>query len=269
MSLIDPSAHVDAGADLATGVTVGPGAIIEQGVIVGRGSRIGPYAVLMKGTRLGEQVRVEAGAALGGAPQDLKFEGGDSFVTIGDRTIIREYVTVHRCVRPGGITRVGADCMLMATSHVAHECVVGDGVMVANGVTLAGYVQVGDRAFLSGNVVVHQFVRVGRLAMVGGGSAVRQDIVPFCLADGHPARPCGLNGVGLRRADFSEAEVGVLKAAYRVLFGAGRPLAEALAQLDEMARNRLAAIAELADFIRASDRGIARPRGVDDSAPSG
>jgi len=262
MPIVDPSARVHADACLGDDVIVDAGATVEAAVTIGRGSHIGLNAVLHSGTEVGEQVAVGVGAVLGGTPQDLKFAGGQSGVRVGDRTVVREYATVHRCVEPGGVTLVGSDCLLMATSHVAHECVLGDAVIVANGVMMAGHVAVGDGAFLSGNVIVHQFIRIGRLAMIGGGSAVRQDVVPFCMADGHPARPLGLNTVGLRRAGFSAATIRELKRAYRILFSKGAKLADRLERLQELAvlDDGGAETAELRAFVVASERGIARPR---------
>lgn len=259
MPTIHPSAHVSQGAALAEDVIVGPGAVIEDGVAIGAGSRVGHYAVLLPGTVVGENVRIEVGAVLGGVPQDLKYDGGESGVSVGDRTVIREYVTVHRCVAPGAVTRIGADCMLMATSHVAHECVVGDGVMVANGVTLAGHVTVGDGAFISGSVLVHQFTEIGKLVMVGGASSVRQDLIPFCLAEGHPARPMGLNRVGLRRAGLGPEQMHTLRAAYRTLFGSGLNLVEALDRLEELTGEDAGLVGEIIALIKRSERGIARP----------
>jgi UDP-N-acetylglucosamine acyltransferase len=260
MPEIHRSAHVSPRAELAEDVVVEPGAVIEEGVTIGGGSKVGYHAILLPGTTVGEEVRIEAGAVLGGLPQDLKYKGGESGVIIGDRTVIREYVTVHRCVEPGQFTRVGADCMLMATAHVAHECVVGDRVMVANGAILAGHVFVGDAAFVSGSVVVHQFARIGQLVMVGGASAVRQDLIPFCLADGHPARPVGLNRVGLRRAGFSAARLRTLHNAYRILFRSGLKLEEALMELGSIDGEGSDQVGEIVEHIRSSERGIARPR---------
>lgn len=259
MASVDPVARVHPDAELADDVVVGFGAVVEAGVRVGAGSVVGPHALLYSGTTIGEGVKVGAGAAIGGEPQDLKFRGGDSGVRIGDRTVVREYATVHRCVEPGRITVVGSDCLLMATAHVAHECALGDRVIVANGVMLGGHVVVGDGVFLSGNVVVHQFTAIGKLAMVGGGSAVRQDIVPFALADGHPARPMGLNVVGLRRAGMDEGAIRMLKRAYRALFASGRTLGERLHEVTEGAPEQ-AEVAELVRFVRESARGVARPR---------
>lgn len=259
MANVDQAARVHPDARLADDVRVEIGAMVEADVTIGAGSVIGPHALVYSGTTVGEGVQVGAGAVLGGTPQDLKFRGGESGVRIGDRTVIREYVTVHRCVEPGCITAVGSDCLLMATSHVAHECILGDRVIVANGVMLAGHVELGDGVFLSGNVVVHQFTSIGRLAMVGGGSAVRQDIVPFALADGHPARPKGLNVVGLRRAGMSEETVRALKRAFRGLFASGSTLAERLDRVSAAATD-CPEITELVAFVRDSERGVARPR---------
>ena len=259
MITVDPAARVHPDALLDEGVTVEMGAMIDAGVTVGSDSVVGPNAVLYAGTDVGRRVQVGAGAVLGGVPQDLKFRGGESGVRIGDGTIVREYVTVHRCVEPGATTVVGRDCLLMATSHVAHECVLGDRVMVANGVMMAGHITVGDGVFLSGNVVVHQFTRVGKLAMIGGGSAVRQDVVPFCLADGHPARPRGLNVVGLRRAGMPEERIRALKRAFRLVFRVTGTLESRLDQALAVAPDNQEII-ELVEFMRASERGIARPR---------
>lgn len=259
MAQVDSAARVHPDARLADDVSVEMGAMIEAGVTVGAGSVIGPHALLYAGTTVGEQVRVCAGAVLGGTPQYLKFGGGESGVIIGDRTVVREYVTVHRCVERGQTTVVGSDCLLMATSHVAHECVLGDRVIVANGVMMAGHVTVGDGVFLSGNVIVGQFTSIGRLAMISGGSAVRQDIVPFAVADGHPARPKGLNTVGLRRAAMSDDTIRKLKRAYRTLFVSGSALEDRLEEAAASAESS-AEVAELIAFVRDSERGVARPR---------
>ena len=255
MPTIHPSAHVDPTVDLPDDVIVGPGVVIEGRVCVGRGCQIGPHAVLQRGTTLGTDVYVAVGATIGGLPQDVKFKGGESGVVIGDRTAVREYVTVHRCVEPGAVTRVGADCMLMATSHVAHECVLGDRVMLANGVVMAGHVTIDDGAFISGNVQIHQFTRLGRLALIGGGSKVLRDVLPFCVADGHPARIHGLNLMGLRRAGFDREQIRSIKEAYRVIFTSRLKLNDALARLNELGTNGNAVSAELVAFVRGSERG--------------
>ena len=259
MPRIHPAAHVDSEAELADDVIVGPGAVIERGVRIGRGCQIGPHAVVHRGTTLNEEVYVSVGAVIGGVPQDLKFKGGASGVEIGPRTAIREYVTVHRCSTPGAVTRVGAECMLMATSHVAHDCTLGDRVVLANGANLGGHVTIGDAVFVSGHAQIHQFIRVGTLVMIGGGSKVIKDLPPYCVADGHPARLFGVNVTGLRRAGLGVEEIGQIKEAYRVLFASGVKLQDALATLDMLGSDGNSRGAELAVFVRKSERGIARP----------
>jgi UDP-N-acetylglucosamine acyltransferase len=198
---------------------------------------------------------------IGGEPQDLSFEGCESRVVIGDRNVIREGVTIHRSTQSGGVTRVGSDCFLMAYAHLAHDNQIGDRVIIANNAALAGHVQVADRAFLSGNVGVHQFCRIGRLAMLGGNSKAVQDCLPFVIADGHPARACGLNVVGLRRAGIGAAQLRALKEACRLLLRSGLRREQAL--------ERMAALAdplvdEMIAFVRVSKRGFAHGRHATD-----
>jgi UDP-N-acetylglucosamine acyltransferase len=259
------TAIVSSEAQLGLGVTVGPGAVVEGRAVVGDRCEIRAHAVIKRFTTLGAGNRVFEGAILGTEPQDISFNDDvESGLVIGDRNTIREGVTVHRSTRPGGCTVVGSDCFLMAYSHVAHDDRLGDRVIVANNVALAGHVDVGDRAFLSGGVVVHQFCRVGRLAMVGGNSKVVQDCLPFVITDGHPARARGLNVVGLRRAGFSAAQVRTLKEAYRLLLRAGLPLADAL---ERMAALHDPLADEMIAFARASKRGFAHAHrtGSDDA----
>jgi UDP-N-acetylglucosamine acyltransferase len=241
-------------ATLAPDVRVGPFAVIEDEVALGPGCEVRAHAVLKRFTSLGAANVVHEGAVLGGEPQDVSFEGGPSELRIGDRNRIREGVTIHRGSGLGSATVVGSDCFLMAYSHVAHDCHLADGVILANNVAMAGHVEVGERAFLSGGVVVHQFCRVGRLAMVGGNAKVVQDCLPFVITDGVPARARGLNIVGLRRAGIGASEVRALKEAFRLLVRGGIPLAEAL---DLLARLQEPLVDELAAFVRASRRGFA------------
>lgn len=254
MSLRHPSALVDPDARLAADVVLGPHALVEGGVDIGARTEVLARAVVKRYTTLGADNRVHEGAVLGGEPQDLGFKGGASALVVGDRNRIREGVTVHRA-SAGGETRIGSDCFLMAYAHVAHDDRLGDGVILANNVALAGHVHVGDRAFLSGGVVVHQFCRVGRLAMVGGNSKIVQDCLPFVITDGVPGRARGLNAVGLRRAGFTAAQLRALKHAYRILLRSALPLDTALQTLDAMA-DPLAD--ELAAFVRSSKRGFHR-----------
>jgi UDP-N-acetylglucosamine acyltransferase len=251
---IHPSALVSPRARLGQGVVVGPFAVVEDDVAIGDDCEIRAHAVIKRFTELGAHNTVHEGAVLGGEPQDVSFAGQDSRLVIGDRNVIREGVTIHRSTKAGGATLVGSGCFLMAYSHIAHDDRLGDQVIVANNVALAGHVEVADRAFVSGGVVVHQFCRIGRLAMVGGNAKVVQDCLPFVITDGAPARARGLNVVGLRRAGLSASQLRTLHQAYRCLLRSGLPLERALDELralgDPLAK-------ELAAFASASKRGFA------------
>lgn len=255
---IHPSAVVAEDAELGEGVSIGPFAVVEPGAVVGDACRIGAHAVVKGHVRMGPGNRVAEHAVLGGEPQDYAFKPCESFVDIGAENLIREGVTIHRSSKPGGVTRIGDRNFLMAYAHVAHDCVLGNGVVLVNGVGLTGHVTVGDRAFISGYAGIHQFCRVGRFAMVGGLSKVVQDCLPFMITDGNPARARGLNVVGLRRGGFGRAELAALKEAYRVLLRGGRRLEDALAELE---RSDCEPVRELADFVRGSRRGFAHEPG--------
>jgi UDP-N-acetylglucosamine acyltransferase len=257
---VHPSAIVSDGASLGDGVCVGPYAVVEADTRLGDRTEVRAHAVVKRFTSLGEGNTIHEGAVIGGEPQDVAFAGGESHLRIGNANRIRECVTIHRSSVPGGVTVVGSECFLMAYSHVAHDCRIGDQVILANNVALAGHVDIAERAFLSGGVVVHQFCRVGRLAMVGGNSKVVQDCLPFVITDGVPGVARGLNVVGLRRAVIVASQVRALKEAYRLLLRAGLPLESAL--------ERMAAIGDpLADemvaFVRGSKRGFHRASAAD------
>jgi UDP-N-acetylglucosamine acyltransferase len=253
--VIDPTARVGSGARLGEGVRIGPYAVIEDNVVLGPGTEVRAHAVIKRFTTLGAENVVHEGAVLGGEPQDTAYTGADSAVVIGDRNLIREGVTVHRATTPAGATVIGCDCFLMAYSHVAHDNRLGDRVILANNVTLAGHVELGERAFLSGGVGVHQFCRVGRLAMVGGHSKITQDCLPFVLTDGAPARTRGLNLVGLRRSGMTAPSVRALKQAYRLLLRSSLPLETALTRMAEIGDPF---VDEMIAFVRASRRGFHR-----------
>lgn len=254
---IHPTALVSPQARLGHDVVVGPFAVIEAGASLGDGCEIRAHAVVRAGTRLGSANRVHEGAVLGGEPQDLSFQGGDTAVVIGDRNTIREGVTIHRSTKAGGATVVGSDCFLMAYAHVGHDDHLGDRVIVGNNVLLAGHVDVADRAFLSGAVGVHQFCRVGRLAMLGGCAKVVQDCLPFVISDGNPARARGLNVVGLRRSGVAAPQLRTLKEAYRLLVRSGLPRDAAL---EGMAALADPLVDEMIAFVRGSKRGFAHGR---------
>lgn len=252
---IHPTAIVSPRAHIARHVSVGPYAVIEDEVIIGSGCEIGAHACIKSFTSLGQRNRVYEHATLGGEPQDVKFKGEKSSLSISDDNLIREYVTIHRASGEGEVTRVGSRNFLMVGVHIAHNCAVGDDNIFANGAALAGHIEIEDHVFLSNNVGAHQFVRMGRYAMVGGKSKIVQDVLPFFTTDGNPARVRGLNSVGLRRAGFSSEARRALKRAYQILFRSRLPLEAAL---EEMARLEDENVAHLIDFIRASKRGFAR-----------
>ncbi len=255
---IHPTAIVADGARLADGVTVGPYCVIGADVEVGQGTRIGPHAVIEGHTRLGRDNRVFQFASIGAEPQDLKYRGTPTRLEIGDRNTFRESVTVHIGTEDGGgTTRIGSDNLMMAYSHVAHDCQVGDHVIMANGATLAGHVRVEDYAIVGGLAAVHQFVRIGESAILGGGAMVNLDIAPYCIASGDRARLHGLNLVGLRRRGLGEDVIRRLRAAYRTLFQQGLVLREALAQLRREHADE-PVVMHLVEFIEGSERGICR-----------
>ena len=253
---VHASAVIAADAKLGAGVRVGPFAVIEEDVVLGDACEVAAHAVIKRHTRIGARSRVAEHAVIGGDPQDFKFRADCvSYTQIGEDNWLREGVTVHRGSRDGSVTRVGNGCFLMAYSHIAHDCVVGNNVVMANTAGIAGEVVVHDRAFISAAVTVHQFCRIGRNAMVGLSSKVVQDALPFCVTDGNPARARGLNLVGLKRTGFAREDIAALKVAYRLLYQRV-PLAHAVTRMRAM---ESAAVTALADFIEGSKRGFAHP----------
>lgn len=254
--MIHPTAIIDPAAELEVGVEVGPYAIIGPGVRIGRGTRVGPHAVLRGPTRIGRDNQIFQFASVGEAPQDKKYVGEATSLEIGDRNVVREFVTLHRgTIQDAGVTRIGNDNLLMAYVHVAHDCQVGDNVIMANAVTLAGHVKVEDWAILGGFTIIHQFCRIGAHCFSGGGSVVSQDIPPFVLVNGHPARPRGINSEGLRRRDFSPAAVAAIKQGYRLLYKSRQRLEEALVAMRALGSPE---VDRLADFVANSPRGFVR-----------
>lgn len=252
---IHPTALVDSRARLGDDVAVGPFAIVGPDVTIGNGTRIGPHAVIERNTRLGARCAIGAGSILGADPQDRKFEGTDTWLDIGDDTVIREYATLHRGTEATGTTRVGAGCFLMTYVHVAHDCVIEDGVTIANMVQLAGHVHIEAHAFVSGLCPVHQFVRIGTYAFVGGGSRVPQDVPPYTRAVGNPLKLFGINTIALTRAGFSSEVRLALKHAYRLLFNSDLTAAEA-ATLLRAAPQQVPEVLRLVDFVARSERGV-------------
>jgi UDP-N-acetylglucosamine acyltransferase len=256
--MIHATAVIDPTARLEENVSVGAFAVIGPEVEIGAGTRIGTHAVIEGYTRLGRDNQIHTHACLGGAPQDISYKGEPTRLEIGDRNIIREFVTVHRGTPKGhGVTRVGNDNMLMAYTHVAHDCVLGDRIAMANGATLAGHVSIGSYANIGGLSAVHQFARVGAYAMLGGGTMASLDIPPYSMAAGNHAKLYGLNQRGLQRNGFSPEEIHTLKRAHRVLFRSGLLLQEAIAALQEQGLAS-AHVEHLVEFVHDSRRGITR-----------
>ena len=256
--MIDPRAAIAAGAELDEGVSVGPFAVIGDGVQVGAGTRIGPHAVIQGPTVLGRDNRIFQFASVGEAPQDKKYGGEPTRLEIGDRNVIRECATVHRgTAQDAGVTRVGSDNLLMAYTHVAHDCTIGDHVILANAASLGGHIAVGDWAILGGFAIVHQFCRIGAHCFCGMGSVISMDVPPYVTVSGHPAAAHGINSEGLQRRGFAPDAVAQIKQAYKVLYKSGLRLEEAIAALQEQA---VAApeLEPLVAFLRASRRGIVR-----------
>jgi UDP-N-acetylglucosamine acyltransferase len=242
-------------ADLAPGVEVGPGAIIEGPSKIGPGTRILAHAYIGPHTTIGEGNLIGFGAVIGYEPQDYAFQGEESYTIIGDHNIIREYATIHRGTKPKSATRVGNHNFLMALSHLAHNSVVGNHVIVVNGALVGGYVEVADRAFISGNCVIHQFCRVGALALMRGGSRTSRDVPPYSIIDGdHLVR--GLNLVGLKRAGFTNAQIAPLRQAFRLLFARRGNLTRDLERVEQEVP-LTPEVTHLLDFIKSAKRGVA------------
>ena len=256
---IHETAVIYPGARLGRDVEVGPYSVIGENVFIGDGTKIGAHTVIEGWTTIGKDCQIHHGACIGGAPQDLKFKGEKTFVYIGDNTIIREFVTINRATGEGEETRIGNNCLIMATAHIAHNCQIGNNVIIANGGGIAGHVIIEDRAIISGMSGVHQFVKIGRNAMIGGASKVVQDVPPFVIADGRPARVCGLNSVGIARAGMSEEVRRNLKKAYRMLYRSGMKLSDAITMM-EQELDSSEAVDHLLRFLRNVDRGICRSR---------
>ena len=252
---IHPTAAIDPRAQLGRGIVIGPYAVIGPQVRIGDDTTIGPHAVIEGQTTIGQRCHIYAGAVLGGMPQDLKYRGETPTVLIGDDNLIREYVTIHGSGE-GQRTEIGNGNLLMAYSHIGHNCVVGDGVQMANYAGVSGHVILEDQVVVGGMVGFHQFVRVGRLAMIGGYSKVAQDAPPFFMLDGRPARPVSLNTIGLRRAGVPAAARDNLKRAFKLLYRSQLSLGHALDRIEaELADSEY--VAYLVAFLRQTRFGFA------------
>ncbi|MBP0445702.1 acyl-ACP--UDP-N-acetylglucosamine O-acyltransferase [Roseomonas sp. SSH11] len=267
MPQIHPTAIVEEGARIAGSVVIGPYATVGAQVVLDEGVQVGAHAVLDGVTHLAEGVQVLPFASVGLPPQDLKYKGEPTRVEIGPRSIIREHATVHRgSVGGEGITRLGADCLIMCVAHVGHDCQLEDKVILANNVMLGGHVHIGDNVFVGGGTAIHQSVRIGRQAVIGGMSGVERDVIPFGSCMGNRARLIGLNLIGLKRRGFGREAINALRAAYRGLF-LGRGTFEARMALVAQDQGSQPQVAEILAFIEAaSRRGLMRAgRQTDDA----
>ena len=254
---IHSSAIVASKAKISPSAIVGPYSIIGDKVNIGANTVIGAHCVIEGNTTIGNSCQIFTGAVIGSRPQDLKFKGEDVFLEIGSNNIIREYCTLNPGTGEGGKTTVGNNNLLMAYSHVAHDCRVGNDCVLANNSTLAGHVTIEDKAVIGGLVAIHQFVRVGMLSIIGGCSKVVQDIPPFSTCDGHPARVYGLNLIGLRRKGVSRESIKQIDQAFKLVFNSGLSAKHAVEKVEkELAKTE--EIKYLVNFIKSSERGLAR-----------
>lgn len=250
-----PLAFVHPGAKIAQNVVVEPFSTISNNVVIGEGSWIGPNVTIMEGARIGKNCKIFPGAVISAIPQDLKFEGEETTAEIGDNTTIRECVTINRGTNSRMKTKIGANCLIMAYSHIAHDCVVGDHCIFSNNSTLAGHINIGDHVILAGMTAVHQFVTVGEHAFIAGGSLVRKDVPPYVKAAREPLSYVGINSVGLRRRGFSAEKITEIQNIYRLLYQKKYNNAQAT-EIIEAEMIASPERDEILQFIRNSQRGI-------------
>jgi UDP-N-acetylglucosamine acyltransferase len=256
--LIDPRAVIDEGAQLAADVTVGPFSIIGAGVIIDAGTTVGPHVVIRGPTHIGRDNKIFQFASVGEDPQDKKYRGEVTRLEIGDRNVIREYCTIHRgTMQDQGVTSIGSDNLFMAYTHVAHDCVVGDHVIMANAASLAGHVRVGDHAILGGFSLVHQFCQIGPHSFSAMGSVISRDIPPYVMVGGRPTKPHGINSVGLERQGYSTEAIRQIRKAYKVVYMSGAKLEDAIKTLDKMAEDT-PELVSMAEFLKTTGRSILR-----------
>lgn len=255
--IIHPTTIISPKAQLERGVEVGAFSIIGENVKIEKGTKVGPRVFIDGYTSIGKNCRIFTGAVIGSPPQDLKYQKKESYIKIGDNNTIREYTTINPGTDEGDTTKIGNNNFIMAYSHIAHNSTLEDEIILANCATLAGYVYLEKNCIIGGLVAIHQFCRVGKYAIIGGCSKVTQDILPFSIADGHPAKPYGANKVGLKRHDFSPATVKTLKRAFFYLLGAKLNTSQAIKKIKDNLPS-LPEIEYLLDFISSSKRSVAR-----------
>lgn len=252
---IHPTAIIHKEANLADDVEVGPFSIINEGAVIGTGTQINSHVLIDTRTIIGENCKIHHGAVLGTLPQDLKFEGEKTHLTIGDETVIREYATLNRGTSYRKKTVVGKNCFIMAYAHIAHDCLLGDHVILANSVNLAGHIEIGDYAIIGGVVPVHQFVKIGAHSIVGGGFRVQKDVCPYALVAGYPLKTVGLNRIGLQRRGFSEKTMQILEKTFRILLKSKLNTSQAIEKIKTEVE-LIPEVQTILDFIEKSERGI-------------
>jgi UDP-N-acetylglucosamine acyltransferase len=253
--MIHPHTYIHPNAKLATNVKIDPFTVIHPNVEIGEGTWIGSNVTIMEGARIGKNCRIFPGAVISAIPQDLKFEGEDTLVEIGDNTTIREFVTINRGTKDRGKTKVGNNCLIMAYSHLAHDVIIGNNCIMSNNTQIAGHVEMGDWAILGGMCAVHQFVNIGQHAFVSGGSLVGKDVPPYIKAGRQPLSYAGVNSVGLKRRGFTIDKINHILEIYRVIYNKGMNTSQALEYLEEEF-SATDERDEIVTFIRDSGRGI-------------
>lgn len=256
-NIISPLASIHPEAQIAEGVSIGAFAVIEENTVIGEGTIIHPGAIIRYGARIGKHCEIHPGAVISGIPQDLKFVGEDTVAIIGDHTQVRECATVNRGTASKGKTVVGNHCLLMAYSHIAHDCELGDHVIIGNASQIAGEVVIDDYAIASGGTLVHQFVRISKHVMIQGGSRIGKDIPPYALVGRDPLVYCGINIVGLRRRGFSNEDIFLINEVYRTIYQRGLNTSQAIKAIEEE-QEPSELLNFILDFVRSSERGIVR-----------
>jgi UDP-N-acetylglucosamine acyltransferase len=255
MSNIHPTAIVGNKANLGSNIKIGPYAVVENDVEIGNDCEIGPHAVIYDGGRVGNRVKIKQGASVSNVPQDLKFDNEKSLFIIGDDTVVREFAALHRGTKETGVSSVGKNCLLMAYSHVPHDCTIGDNCIIANSVQIGGHSRIENYVIIGGNTGVHQFAAIGEHSMVAATIMVSQDVPPFILAGRSPARYLGLNVVGLRRRGFNTEDIETIKQAYSLLYDKGMNVSQAVKLIENELGSNIH-VKKILEFIGKSKRGI-------------
>jgi len=257
MSKIHPTALVSSQAKIGNNIEVGPYAIINEDVEIGDDCFIGPHASIYNGARIGNRVKIFQSASIANQPQDLKYANEETYLYLGDDSVVREFATLHKGTVATGKTTIGSKCLLMAYTHVAHDCNIGNNVIISNATQIAGHVTIEDTVIIGGLSAIHQFGKIGQHSMLGGGSMANADVPPYCLTSGYPARFMGLNIVGLRRRNFTDDDINSIKDAYKIFYQSGLVFSKALEELKEKYSDHQL-VKNIILFIEKSDRGIIR-----------